>query len=270
MKSQIYTETQFIEAVKSSHSIASVLRKIGIRPTGGNYDTAHRKIKELKLDTSHFSGKGYLKGKTHTWARKTPLNNILIENFTGGVGTHKLKLRLIKEGLLQKKCHRCGINEWLGYQLSLELEHKNGDRYDNRIENIELLCPNCYSLTATYRGKSKGKNKSPEYALAIQKEKKERELIDIDATDDELNQLVEKKSIVEIGNMFGISSNTVIRICSSRNIKIPHKSHLMKRFDVSRDELEKLIKTTPMTIIGKKFGVSDNAIRKRARSYGIL
>lgn len=265
-----YSDDQFKNAVKESFSIASVLRKIGVRPTGGNYDVAHRRIKSLGLDISHFSGRGHLRGKTHNWAKKTPLNEILIENFMGGITTHKLKLRLIKEGILERKCYRCGINEWLGEKLSLELEHKNGNRYDNRIENIELLCPNCHSLTSTYRGKGKGKNKSHAYFLAIHKEKQERVKIDIDVSDEELCRLVSEKSIVEIGNMFGISPKTVMRICRSRNVKIPHKSHLMKKFDVSKDDLEKLIAKHPMTKIGEIFGVSDNAVRKRAKSYGII
>lgn len=265
-----YTDEQFIDAIKSSYSMASALRKIGVRPSGGNYDVAHRRIKTLNLDTSHFSGCGHLKGKTHNWAKKTPLGDLLIKNFTGGVGTHKIKLRLIKEGLLQRKCYKCGISEWLGKQLSLELEHKNGDRYDNRIENLELLCPNCHSLTLTYRGRGKGKNKSHGYLVALQKEARERVLMDIDLNDSELAELVSKKSTIEVGNIFGISPRTVRRICFSRNIKIPHKSHLMRKFEVSKEELDRLIKTIPMTKIGEMFGVSDRAIKKRAILYGIL
>ena len=151
MSSSRYTEEQFIEAVKSSFSIASVLKKIGIRPTGGNYDVAKRRIERLGVDASHFTGCGHLKGKTHGWAKKTPLNDILIENFLGGVSTHKLKKRLIREGLLKDACYVCGIKEWNGKKLSLELEHKNGNRHDNRIDNLEILCPNCHSLTKTFR-----------------------------------------------------------------------------------------------------------------------
>ena len=150
-----YTEEEFREAVKSSFSIRMVLKKIGVRPTGGNYSVAHRRIERMGLDISHFTGAAHLKGKTHNWAKKTPLSDLLVKNFLGGVTTHKIKLRLIKEGLLQRKCYNCGISEWQGRQLSLELEHKNGNRKDNRIENLELLCPNCHSLTETYRGKNK-------------------------------------------------------------------------------------------------------------------
>lgn len=60
----------------------------------------------------------------------------------------------------QGKCNQCGLSEWLGQQIILELEHKSGDHYDNSRENVELLCPNCHSLTNTWRGRNKNKGKS--------------------------------------------------------------------------------------------------------------
>jgi Zn finger protein HypA/HybF involved in hydrogenase expression len=51
------------------------------------------------------------------------------------------------------KCKRCGLDEWRGEPLTLELEHKDGNRDNNRRENLECLCPNCHSLTLTWRGR---------------------------------------------------------------------------------------------------------------------
>ena len=65
-----------------------------------------------------------------------------------------LKKRLVVEGLLEPKCAVCGINRWRGKPLSLELDHINGDRHDNRLENLRLLCPNCHSQTETYSGRN--------------------------------------------------------------------------------------------------------------------
>jgi hypothetical protein len=65
-----------------------------------------------------------------------------------------LKRWIIYNRLLDYKCGRCGIKEWLDQHLSLELHHKNGDRKDNRLENLQFLCLNCHSLTDTFRGRN--------------------------------------------------------------------------------------------------------------------
>jgi DNA-binding CsgD family transcriptional regulator len=65
-----------------------------------------------------------------------------------------LKLRLVRSGLKQKLCEVCGIAAWNGRPISLALHHMNGDRYDNRIENLQLLCPNCHSQTDTFAGRN--------------------------------------------------------------------------------------------------------------------
>ena len=55
----------------------------------------------------------------------------------------------------EKKCECCGNTEWLGKPIPLELHHINGINSDNRIENLEILCPNCHSFTENYRGLNK-------------------------------------------------------------------------------------------------------------------
>ena len=66
-----------------------------------------------------------------------------------------LKSRLLAAGLKDGRCERCGIAEWLGEPLSLALHHVNGDGSDNRLENLELLCPNCHSQTDNFAGRAR-------------------------------------------------------------------------------------------------------------------
>ena len=152
-KPRKYTDEQFIEAVKESFSVRECLNKLNLRQTGGNYKQFKNRVKILNLDISHFTGQGHLKGKQNIWHIKTELKDILVIDST--FQSHKLKIRLIKEGLKIYKCECCGNTEWMGNKIPLELDHINGINTDNRIENLKLLCPNCHALTDTYRGKNK-------------------------------------------------------------------------------------------------------------------
>lgn len=152
MKSRKYTNKQLEEAVKTSYSISAVLKKIGLTPAGGNYESIKKRIQELNLDTSHFLGQAILRGKTHAYNTR-PLEEILVHKKLEN--TWKLKNRLLREGIKEHRCECCGQTEWLGNPIPLEFHHKDGDRTNNTLQNIELLCPNCHTLTDNYRGSKK-------------------------------------------------------------------------------------------------------------------
>lgn len=67
--------------------------------------------------------------------------------------TSKLSKRLVKEGYKKYQCEECGIKKWNKKPISLELNHKDGNNGNHKLENLELLCPNCHSQTSTYRSK---------------------------------------------------------------------------------------------------------------------
>jgi hypothetical protein len=148
-----YTEEQFIDAVKSSTSIRQVLNKLELKEAGGNYSIAKTRIKNLELDTSHFSGQGWNKGKK-LGPRKS-VKELLVLDRKHPYQSHKLKNRLLQEGVKIHQCECCHIVEWQGKPTPLELDHINGINYDNRLENLRLLCPNCHAQTDTYRGRNK-------------------------------------------------------------------------------------------------------------------
>lgn len=155
-----YNKDVLSEAVKDCQSVRQVLKKLGLKSDGGGtYSYISNKLLEHQIDTSHFLGQAHLKGKTHSWSKNTPLKEILIENSKYS-NTNNLRNKLIKFGLFQKICSKCGLSEWNDLPIPLELDHINGIRTDNRIDNLRILCPNCHAQTPTYCGKNI-KKKSP-------------------------------------------------------------------------------------------------------------
>ena len=154
MSKRKWIDEQFIEAVAHNNSIAGVIKALGLIPAGGNYATVNNKIKELNLDISHFTGKGWNIGLKFKPKEAKPLSEILVEN--SNYQSFKLAQRLLKERVKEHKCESCKRTEWEGVPIPLELHHINGTRTDNRISNLQLLCPNCHALTDNYRGKNIG------------------------------------------------------------------------------------------------------------------
>lgn len=150
-----YSIEDVIEAVKTSKSIRQVLDKLGVIAAGGNYSTINRFIKKHQIDISHFTGQGWRREKTFNPVK--PITDYLVKGNL--IQSHRLRLRLLKEGIFEYKCYSCGLAEWLGKPIPLELEHIDGVRDNNTLSNLTLLCPNCHAQTDTYRGKNIGKNK---------------------------------------------------------------------------------------------------------------
>lgn len=139
-------------AVESSTSVRQVLRILGLKEAGGNYQSIQRYCRNHQIPLSHFTGQASNKGKTFSPRRE--ISEYLVVDGPC-IGSHKLKLRLIKEGFFEHKCYKCYNTRWLDQKIPIELEHINGNKRDNRLKNLTLLCPNCHAQTLTYRGKNK-------------------------------------------------------------------------------------------------------------------
>jgi hypothetical protein len=153
-KSPHWSDEELRNAVAISRSYAQAISKLGLVPAGGNYDQVRRRVHELQLDTTHFQGQAWNKGGMFRPRVAIPLSEILVAN--RWTGTHILKKRLLREGLKIAACELCGWAERsLDGRIPIELDHINGDRNDNRLENLRILCPNCHALQPTHRGLNK-------------------------------------------------------------------------------------------------------------------
>ena len=151
--SKVYqvSDEQFIQIVQESNSYSDCLRALGLGTRGGSStDILKRRIAELNCSTEHFGN------QLQSVSAKYSLEEILVEN-SSYANISRLKQRLINEGKMEYKCQKCGISEWLGNPLTLQLDHINGVNNDHRLTNLRFLCPNCHSQTDTYAGKNMGR-----------------------------------------------------------------------------------------------------------------
>lgn len=155
-KLQDLTTEELEKILLESNSISDFLRKVGYSErTGGGYKILHLECERRKIDIEFFKKFFKEEGCKKPSKIGIPIEEILVENSTYQ-NRASLKRRLIKEKKLEYKCYECGGNDmWNGKKLSLQLNHKNGINNDNRIQNLEFICPNCHSQTDNYAGKNK-------------------------------------------------------------------------------------------------------------------
>ena len=160
MTNKIYecTDEQFVKLIKSSTNISEVLFKLGysIKGNSWGFSQVRRRMDDLNLSPADFKGKNaMLKDRRE---RELTADILLRENCKHN--RNCLRRFIIKNNLLPYECAICGVCEWNGKTLSLELDHINGINNDNRLENLRFLCPNCHSQTTTYGSRNQQRSES--------------------------------------------------------------------------------------------------------------
>ena len=142
------SKEQLLEAIESTTSAVQASQKLGLM-----YTTFIRRCKEHGVYSPNQGGRGTLKPR--------PRRRVSIESILSGekmMSSTAVKKKLLAAGLKKEECEECGQGPmWNGKRLVLQLDHKDGDRTNNSLENLRMVCPNCHTQTHTF---SKGKNRA--------------------------------------------------------------------------------------------------------------
>lgn len=233
-----YSYEEACEAVAASVSYSGALRRLGLRPNGGNHRLFRRYVDQVwRIPTDHFDP--YLSQRTALRREPIPLHQVLIEGST--YSRANLKRRLYDEGIKARVCELCGQGEvWQGRRMSLILDHINGVGDDNRLDNLRIVCANCAATLDTHCGR---KNRIP----------------------------VTRRKCLHCGEPF-MPRYPAQRYCSrscgrySKGSRDPRP----ERRKVERPPYEQLlaeIERLGYSGVGRRYGVSDNAVRKWVRWY---
>lgn len=236
-----YTEGEARKAVAMSRSYAEALRNLGMKPAGGNHRLFRKWVDEVwQIPTDHFDP-DEVRSETLRRRKRVPLAEVMIEHST--YSRSNLKPRLFAEGLKTRCCEACGQGEkWRGGRMALILDHINGIPDDHRLENLRILCPNCAATLATHCGR---KNLIP----------------------------VEPRSCCHCSRDFVPRDHRqryCSRACGSRWDRERLRGPRPDARKVERPPYEQLMREiaeTSYLAVGRKYGVSDNAIRKWVRAY---
>ena len=231
------TEAEIRDAVTDVRSLADALRRLGLRPVGGNYKTLRRYLERYQIATDHLHPNWTLRSDFRHEAK--PLAEILVEHSSYNRG--KLKSRLYDEGVKQRRCELCGQDElWRGMPMPLIIDHINGVGDDNRLENLQIVCPNCASTLDTHCGR---KNRI----------------------------LYELRACLHCDTEFRPKYPThryCSQACGSR--ACPGYVAYPERRKVQRPPHERLMAelgSSNWSAVARRYGVSDNAVRKWVRWY---
>lgn len=257
-----YTKELLEPIVLKSKSITDVLKQLGLVTKGGNFATIKKHIIRCDIDTSHFTGQGWSRGQTAETnvvvARITATKRIYTveTSLINGIKLPSKALRrLVVEAGLEQSCEWCtNSGTWNGQPLVLHVDHIDGDNYNNELSNLRFLCPNCHSQTETFCSRNAKYRQRKYHTEWIIKEKVVKEKVVKTAA---------RNKCLQCGELCNRQCTFCSTECSHKNQQKSSKSS-QEIYELWIINDKNFLKTS------RDLGISDNAIRKRLRTAGLI
>lgn len=260
----IYTEKKLREVVPHCFSMAQVLKAFGKSPSGGLLSHLRKRINQYNIDTSHFLGQGWSKGKVSTHRKSAEEILKIYPEGSYRVDAYKLRRAMI-ESAIEYECSDCkNSGTWNEKQLTLEVDHIDGNWLDSRLSNVQFLCPNCHSQRPNH---SRNKKFLFDDIVTAKSCKCGGDVVSGMKC---ATCIILKPSSVKLckcGNTKDAKAKACMSCYNSVRNQIPKKSKIDWP---STQELLDRVKATSYTQVGKELGVSDNAVRKRIKNHPIV
>jgi 5-methylcytosine-specific restriction endonuclease McrA len=162
MASRLYTKEILEKNVRDSRSFRDLVIRLGCNPHGGTISRIQGLVELNNIDHSHFSGKSWSKSSVSKTRRSA------VDILVSGKKEPAFRLRrALSEIGVEYACSVCGISKWNGNDITLEVDHVDGNNKNNSIENIRYLCPNCHSQTDNYRFKGRSHSKEHQEKVGV-------------------------------------------------------------------------------------------------------
>lgn len=267
-----FSREEIEKIVADSRNYGDLSKRLGY--TGNTrYDVVKDMVDTLGLDVSHFR-----KGS----------KAIDYSKFTYGKRLNGPDMLPAIATLRGRMCEICGLDTWLDNPITLEVHHKDGDKLNNNLDNLQLLCPNCHSMTSNWKSRGKKYDTDKDYV-------KDEVIINAIEGCNNIREILLKARLSDNGSQY----RRIKKLAEKNGIELPYvkkepkycvdcskeihrqytrcqkcenllrKQKGLESLPVTRNELKKLIRTNTFTQIGRQFNVADNTIRKWCVKFGL-